>query len=435
MKENILHWIKQFYVTNVNGRMVYNKRLFEDHQIFWTIGLLFVLVLTCYLLWVLSRFIFIKAIGLFINRTESKWDDYLIKNKFFRALAQLVPLMFLEYFLTVVFFAYPFVVEKVALYVKLAIMYVVLTCLNRFLATIRDIFMEQPAYSDKPIQSYFQVAQIVMSLLFFTAIISTLTGVEPVTFLSYLGAASAIVLLIFKDTILGFVGSLQMSMNDLVRIGDWITMDKYGADGNVEEINLATVKVRNFDKTISTIPTYFFISDSFKNWRGMYESDGRRIKRTIRIQLQSVKFVDDQLMMRLKNIVVLKDFINKRQAEIDAYNVRNGFVGENSINARRQTNLGLFRKYVLHYLQHKVEIRKDLPLLVRQNQADMYGMPLEIYCFTNTTIWLEYEAIQSDIFDHIFSMIHFFELNIHENPTGKDIAELMRRLDESHLNN
>lgn len=427
MKESIWEWIRQFYVNSVNGKTVFNKQMFEDHQIFWTLGLFIILLGTSYLLWVLSRFFFIKAIGLFINRTDSIWDDYLIKNKFFRSLAQLVPLMFMEYFLKCVFYFYPFIVERVSDYIKLAILFVVLICVNRFLATIRDILKEQPNYSDKPIQSYFQVAQMIVSLIFVTAMISTLTGVEPSTFFGYLGAASAIVLLIFKDTILGFVGSLQMSMNDLVRIGDWITMDKYGADGNVEEINLVTVKIRNFDKTISTIPTYFFISDSFKNWRGMFESEGRRIKRTVRIQLQSVKFVDEELMEQLKSIVVLKDFIIKRQAEIDAYNLRNGFIGDNSINARKQTNIGLFRKYVLHYLQHKIEIRKDLPLLVRQLEADMNGMPLEIYCFTNTTLWLEYEAIQSDVFDHIYSMVHFFELTIHENPTGKDLKNLFKK--------
>lgn len=422
MKDIIINWIKGFYF---NGNGEFNQSVFEQHQLLWTLGLLIVLFATCYLLWLFSRIIFIQSIGLFINKTESLWDDYLIKNRFFRALAQLVPLMFLEYFLSVALFAYPNLVSKLDVFIKLAILYVVLLCVNRFLATIRDIFMEQPRYIDKPLQSYFQVAQIIVTLVFITAMISTLTGVEPATFFSYLGAASAIVLLIFKDTILGFVGSLQMSMNDMVRIGDWITMDKYGADGMVEEINLVTVKVRNFDKTISTIPTYYFISDSFKNWRGMFESGGRRIKRTIRIQLQSVKFADEKMLDELKKIVVLRDFIIQRQADIDAYNERNGFVGANVINARRQTNLGLFRKYVLHYLENKVEIRKDMPLMVRQLEADANGMPLEIYCFTNTTIWTEYEAIQSDVFDHIFSMIHFFELNIHENPTGKDINKLL----------
>ncbi len=419
MKDFISNWIGGFYGSNtVPG----------NQQLLWTLILVGILLLTCYLLWHISRVVLVHTLGLFINRTESLWDDYLIKNKFFRALAQLIPLIFGEYFLDLALMFYSGVADKLDICLKIAIMYVVLLCVNRFLATIRDILMDQPRYSDKPLQSYFQVVQIILSLICIMAIISTLTGVEPSTFLGYLGAASAIILLIFKDTILGFVGSLQMSMNDLVRIGDWITMDKYGADGIVEEINLVTVKVRNFDKTISTIPTYYFISDSFKNWRGMFEAEGRRIKRTVRVQLQSVKFADDELIERLKNIIVLREFIIQRQAEIDAYNERNGFVGQNVINARRQTNLGLFRKYILYYLEHKVEIRKDLPLMVRQMEADPNGMPLEIYCFTNTTIWTEYEAIQSDIFDHIYSMVQYFELNIHENPTGKDVSDILKFL-------
>lgn len=426
MKEQIIQWIKSFYLQPVNGYNKFNKGAYLDHQLFWCIGMLAALLVACWIVWHISRFILIRVSYMFFDRTKTKWDDFLIQNKFFRALANLIPLMFIEHFLEIVFYNYANTLAFFVKSVEILIILSVILIVNRFLSALKDILMERERYKDKPIQSYIQIIKIVVTIVLVVIVISRLTGVEPGTFLASLGAASAILLLIFKDTILGFVGSLQLGANDMVRIGDWVTMEKFGADGTVEEISLATVKVRNFDRTITTIPTYSMVADAFKNWRGMTESDGRRIKRAIKINIDTVRFVDDELLTKLKAINVLHDFISQRQQEIDRYNVENGFVGENAINGRRQTNLGIFRKYIEHYLQNKVEINKEMALMVRHQEPTESGIPIEIYCFTKTKVWIEYEAIQSDIFDHILSMVHYFDLRIFEQPSGNDFRMLTR---------
>jgi len=427
MKEQIIQWIKSFYLQPVNGYNKFNKGAYLDHQLFWCIGMLAALLVACWIVWHISRFILIRVSYMFFDRTKTKWDDFLIQNKFFRALANLIPLMFIEHFLEIVFYNYANTLAFFVKFVEILIILSVILIVNRFLSALKDILMERERYKDKPIQSYIQIIKIVVTIVLVVIVISRLTGVEPGTFLASLGAASAILLLIFKDTILGFVGSLQLGANDMVRIGDWVTMEKFGADGTVEEISLATVKVRNFDRTITTIPTYSMVADAFKNWRGMTESDGRRIKRAIKINIDTVRFVDDELLTKLKAINVLHDFISQRQQEIDRYNVENGFVGENAINGRRQTNLGIFRKYIEHYLQNKVEINKEMALMVRHQEPTESGIPIEIYCFTKTKVWIEYEAIQSDIFDHILSMVHYFDLRIFEQPSGNDFRSLSKQ--------
>lgn len=429
MKESVIDWIRSFYFHTENGVRTFDQQAYDQHGVFWTAGMFLVLVLASFLIWMISRFIMVQILNVLVDKTRTHWDDYLVKNKFFRALAQLVPLMFMEYFLSIVFYRYPKMHGFTNKLVMVWIIIVSIITINRFLSTIRDILMENEKYRDKPIQSYFQVAKIISTGILLIVMLSLLTGKSPVFFLTSIGALSAIMLLVFRDTILGFVGSLQLSANDMIRIGDWVTMDKYGADGDVEEINLATVKVRNFDKTITTIPTYSFISDSFKNWRGMQESDGRRIKRSIRINIDTVKFADDMLIERLKNILVLREFITNRQEEIRKYNEDNGFVGENAVNGRRQTNLGIFRKYIQYYLKHKVEINQEMTLIVRQLEPTDTGIPLEIYCFTKTKEWEAYEAIVSDIFDHILAMVRQFELQIFEQPSGRDMREAFRKID------
>lgn len=426
MKDEIIQWIRSFYEHTINGITVFDANTYASHSLLWTIGMLLALIIACLVVWHLSRFVLIHVAYMFFDRTKTKWDDFLIKNKFFRALAYLIPLMFVEYFISIVFYSYP---NTHAFFIRIVDILIVLTVIvvvNRFLTTVKDILLENERLRDKPIQSYVQVVKITVSIILIVVMISILTGIRPGAFLASLGAASAIVLLIFKDTILGFVGSLQLGTNDMVRIGDWVTMEKYGADGTVEEINLATVKVRNFDRTITTLPTYSMVSDAFKNWRGMTESDGRRIKRAVKINIETVKFADEELLEKLKGINVLREFITKRQAEIQRYNEENGFVGVNAINGRRQTNLGIFRKYIEHYLHHKVEINRDMSLMVRQLEPTESGIPIEVYCFTKTKVWNEYESIQSDIFDHILSMVHYFDLRIFEQPSGNDFRLLNR---------
>lgn len=422
MKEQIIDWIKGFYVTE----KVFDKAAFEHDIVWWTLGMFAALVVSSALVWLFSRFILIRVTHVVAGKSKTEWDDHLIHNKVFRGLALMVPLMFMEYFLSITFFYYPNTHDFLS---KIVVVLIILACiiiLNRLFNAIRDIMLDVENLKDKPIQSYTQVLKIVFSGVLIIVIFSVLTGKSPIFFLTSLGAISAILLLIFKDTILGFVSSIQLSVNNMIRIGDWITMEKFGADGDVEEINLATVKVRNFDRTITTIPTYSFIADSFKNWRGMQESDGRRIKRAIKIQIDSVKFASPEMLERLETISLLKEFVTKRQKEIEKYNVDNGFVGENAINGRKQTNLGLFRKYIHHYLDHRVEINSEMPLIIRQMEPTEFGVPLEIYCFTVSKEWEKYEGVVADIFDHLFSVIELFELRPFERPSGYDMQKLAR---------
>jgi miniconductance mechanosensitive channel len=415
MKDAIIQWIRSFY-----GTTNFNHSAYEQQAIYWAVGMFVVLIAFSLAIWYVSRGILIKVLYALVDRTKSSLDDHLVKNKVFRSLAHLVPLMFMDYFLSIVFYQFPYMHGGLSRLVSVLILFAVMVSINRGLNAFRDIIKEKEVYSDKPIQSYFQVGKIAVSGIFFIIMLSVVTSKSPIFFLTSLGAVSAILLLVFKDTILGFVGSIQLSVNDMIRIGDWVTMEKFGADGEVEEINLATVKVRNFDKTITTIPTYSFISDSFRNWRGMQESEGRRIKRSVNIQIDSIHFASEDLIQQLGKINILNNFIQEREKEIQAYNEKNGFVGEQAVNGRKQTNIGLFRRYIEYYLQHNLEINQNMHSLVRQLDSSDKGVPIEVYCFTKTKVWDQYELITADIFDHIFAIVPLFELTIFESPTGKD---------------
>ena len=423
MKSQIIDWIKGFYDLSTKS----GEDAYQGDLIWWTLGMFAALIVASFLVWLISRFILIQVMHTVAGKSKTLWDDHLMNNKVFKGLALLVPLMFMEYFLSITFFHYP---EVQTVFVKLSKVLIIIATIiivNRVFNSIRDIMLKVESLKDKPIQSYTQILKIFISGILIIVLFSVITGKSPIFFLTSLGAISAILLLIFRDTILGFVGSIQLSANDMIRIGDWITMEKYGADGDVEEINLATVKVRNFDRTITTIPTYSFISDSFRNWRGMEESNGRRIKRAIKVQVSSVNFASDELIDNLKKIEVLSDFIAQRQTEIKKYNEERGFVGDKAVNARHQTNFGLFRKYVQYYLEKKEEINTDMTLIVRQLEPTEYGIPLEIYCFSKSKEWAVYEGIVADIFDHLFSVLELFELAAFERPTGKDLKESMSK--------
>ncbi|MEM5558621.1 mechanosensitive ion channel domain-containing protein [Aliarcobacter cryaerophilus] len=259
-------------------------------------------------------------------------------------------------------------------------------------------------------QSVIQSIKLIFGIICFIYVISILMDKSPVAILSGLGAMSAVLMLVFKDTILGFTAGLQLSTNKMVEIGDWIEMSKYGADGDVIDIGLNVVKVRNFDKTITTIPTYALVSDSFKNYRGMRESGGRRIKRAIKIDIHSIKFLSEEDIKRLEKANLLAPYLQEKQNEIKNYNESNKFDLSVAMNGRRLTNIGTLRAYLLTYLKNHPNINKDMTIMVRQLAADEYGIPLEIYCFTSTTVWADYENIQSDIFDHIYSVLQEFDI-------------------------
>lgn len=423
MKDSIIQWIKSFYIIHNNGKDIIDQVKFDSHSLFWTAVLFLSFTVLFVAMWYFSRLVLVRIMHFLVDKSKVTWDDHLIHNRVFRSLAHLVPLMFLEHFLSTIFFAYPKMEGIWSKGVSIAIIMAVMISINRTLDAFKDLIQENEKYRDKPIQSYIQVAKIVVSTFFVIIALSLVTGQSPLYFITGMGAAAAILILVFKDTILGFIGSIQIATNDILRIGDWVTMEKYGADGEVEIISLATVKIRNFDKTITTIPTYAFVSDSFKNWRGMQESDGRRIKRSVHIQIHSVKFASPELLEKLKGIHLLSEFVPKRQKEIEDYNVDHGFVGDNAINGRRQTNLGLFRRYAEYYLMNHPLVNQDMQLMVRQLESTENGMPLEIYCFSASQVWEEYEGIQADIFDHLFAVIHHFELAVFERPTGNDFRK------------
>jgi miniconductance mechanosensitive channel len=420
MKESIIKWIRSLYfIQNENGR-IFDEIIYENHSPYWAIGLFICLIITVYLLWLISRFILAKLVIAFVDKTTITWDDYFVKYKVFRSLANLVPLLLMEYFLSIVFYQYPLINSYCLRFAHLLIVFVIMISVNRCLSAFRDIIQENIRYQDKPIQSYFQIAKITSTCIFIIMMLSVLTDQTPMFFVTSLGAMTAIVALVFKDTILGFISSLQLSSNDMVRIGDWITMDKFGADGDVIEINVSSVKIRNFDKTISSIPTYSFISDSFKNWRGMKESDGRRIKRSISLQIDSIAFASPELLERLRKVKIIKEFIIEREQEIEKYNKEFGFKDDDELNGRRQTNIGLFRRYIEFYIRCNPHINKEMTIMIRQLEAKETGVPIEIYCFTKVKEFEPYEAIVADIFDHIFAVTHLFELRIFENPSGHD---------------
>ena len=306
---------------------------------------------------------------------------------------------------------------------QLWIMMYALLSLFSLLDVILNLSQKLPAASQLPIKGIFQGIKLIAAILVGILMISLLIGQSPAILISGLGAMAAVLMLVFKDPILGLVAGIQLSANDMLKLGDWLEMPKYGADGAVIDIGLTTVKVRNWDNTITTIPTWSLVSDSFKNWSGMSASGGRRIKRSISIDATSIHFLDEDERQRLHKAHLLKPYLTTRHQEIDAWNQQLD-APESVLNHRQMTNIGTFRAYLNEYLRHHPRIRKDMTLMVRQLAPDDHGLPIEIYAFTNTVVWLEYESIQADIFDHIFAVVEEFGLRIHQSPTGNDIRAL-----------
>ena len=367
----------------------------------------------------------IKLIYRFFKKTSFTWDDALADHKVFNNVAHIVPAIIIRISAPIIFSQFEALLPIVIKLVDIYLIIVGMLILMSFLKAGEYLLAESKLLIDKPVASYFQLLRIVIYIATSLLVISVMISKSPVYLLSAFGALSAIILLIFKDTILGLVASVQISSNDMVRVGDWVEMPKFNADGDVVAINLNTVKIQNWDKTVTTVPTYFFITDSFKNWRGMQESGGRRIKRSVYINVHSIKFVDPELREKFKKNDIIRDYVSERQAEIEAHNSTNNVDTSELINGRRMTNIGVFRKYLELYLTRHKDIRKDMTLLVRQMTLEDRGIPIELYCFTNTTKWAEYEEIQSFIFDHILAAVNFFELDVFQNPGGSDIVRAL----------
>ena len=380
-----------------------------------------ILCVLAYAIYVVFRLILVTIMAVIAQKTKTKFDDLLVTNKTAKYIAHLIPLLFIYKSVPIILdrFEYweGFFGKLVGIYIIILVLWIIRTIFN----ALRDYLKLKPRYSDKPIDSFIQVIMIMLWVIGITLIISRLFDINQKELLTILGAVSAVIILIFRDTILGFVSSVQVSINDMVRIGDWITMDKFGADGDVIEINLATVKVRNFDNTTTTIPTYSLSSDSFQNWRGMLNSDGRRIKRHILIKTSSIRFLEEAELSDLKRIHLIRDYIDTRKIEIDEYNSNNKIDKSIAINGRNLTNLGLFRKYITEYLFHYPGLNQDMLMLCRQLQSTSHGVPLEVYAFSHDKRFENYEYIMSDIFDHIIASVGYFDLEIFESITENEL--------------
>lgn len=372
------------------------------------------LLAVCWLVHWVVRKIIIGISHQLAGKTKTKFDDLLVVHRVPLRLAFIPPLL-------IAFDAVPFIYdgyvvgERVAMKILMMLsVYLALTIIRRVFNTIEDYLKIKPRFKDKPIDSFTQVFMIFAWIIGLFSMLAIITEINFWHFFTTLGAASAIVLLVFKDTILGFVASIQVAANDMVRIGDWITFKSYGADGDVMEISLATVKVRNFDNTITTIPTYALISDSFQNWRGMMDSGGRRIKRVIWLRQNSIRFLNEEDIHQLKKIQLIKGYLEKRSEEITADNTKKGVDKSLAVNGRNMTNLGVFRKYVLEYLDSHPALNHDMTTMVRHLEPTPQGLPLEIYCFSKDKKWENYEYIMADIFDHVMAAASHFDLELFE---------------------
>ncbi|PJG48892.1 mechanosensitive ion channel domain-containing protein [Sphingobium sp. SJ10-10] len=316
-------------------------------------------------------------------------------------------------------------VEAITLIRSLCTAFIILTmavALSGFLALLNDLYQRRPNAANRPIKGYVQLGKLLVYGGAAILIIAALMDQSPLLLLSGLGAMAAVLMLVFKDTILSLVASVQIGSNDMVRVGDWIEMPQFNADGDVIDIALHTVKIQNFDKTITTVPTHRLISESFRNWRGMAESGGRRIMRSLMIDQRSVRFLDEDAIQKMAQFAVLRPYLEAKRREIESWNVEHGADG--TVNGRRLTNIGTFRAYVFAYLQSRSDIAQDKTLLVRQLAPSENGLPLEIYAFANSTVWSEYEGIQGDIFDHLIAILPDFGLRLFQRPAGADLAAL-----------
>ena len=365
----------------------------------------------------IAKRIGLKVIANYIKNTRYQWDDYLLERKVFHKISHVVPAVII-YFSSYLFPPYQHVIERGTAIYMIVVAFMVI---HSFLNAVNDIYTTYEISKTRPIRGYIQVIQIFIFCIGGILLISNLIGQSPLILLSGIGALSAVTMLVFKDSILGLVAGVQLTFNDMVRVGDWITMSKYEADGEIIDISLNTVKVRNWDNTITTVPTYALISDSFKNWRGMENAGGRRIKRSVSIDTSSIEICSPEMIEKFKKIHYLRGYIIHKENEIEAYNMEHEIDRSSRVNGRALTNIGIFRMYIQRYLEHHPQIHKGMTCMVRQLQPDETGLPLEIYAFVNDVRWVVYEGVQSDIFDHILAVAPEFGLRVFQKPTGYDL--------------
>ena len=388
------------------------------------VGIITLLTVAFFLFFVV-KFILKRYVGKFIRKTKFKYDDYFLGKKLERRIAFLIPVYMIQ---GLIYAVAPDLDMLDAFIHALARIGEITTFTGIVISitdSVTDIYNSFDISKNRPVKGFMQVAKIIAIMICILLVIGVLINKNMGDIMVGLGALSAVMMLVFKDPILGFVGGIQLTSNDMVRIGDWIV--KGNADGNVIDIGLTTVKVKNWDNTISTIPTYSMITDPFINWRGMTESGGRRISRSIIIDLDTIKFCTPEMLERYKKFQLVSDYITKTEEEITKYNQENKIDTSTLVNGRRQTNLGIFRAYLTEYLKQNPNLNHDLTLLVRQKDPTEFGVPMQIYCFSAKTDWISYEAIQNDIFDHIYAVINQFDLKVYQRPSSYSINVLNER--------
>jgi miniconductance mechanosensitive channel len=382
-----------------------------------------VMGLLSYLAFILARRFLLFPIIRMVRRTKSKLDDFFVQRKVFHRLTHLAPIIVIYVLSNIFWRAYP---DRLNIFHNLVLLYligVIIVAFRALLEAVEDIYNTFPFASERPIKGYLQVIHLLAIIVGILVSVSIVFNVKVTSIIAGMGALAAVLMLVFRDSILGLVAGVQLSANRMVRVGDWISMPSHNVDGTVQEITLNTVKVQNWDKTVSTIPTYAMVSDSFINWRGMEESGGRRIARSVFIDTHSVKFCTREMLDRFKKIHHLKDYIEQRQEEIEEYNRINQIDESVPVNGRRMTNLGVFRKYLENYLARHPKINHRLTLIVRHLEPTEKGIPVQIYAFSNEQEWASYESVQADIFDHVLAIIPLFELKIFQNPSGDDLKQ------------
>lgn len=370
----------------------------------------------------ICRKILLKAIARLVQNTKATWDDIMFDRNVMVHLSRMVAPVVIYLFIPIAFAQTDSV--TLSFIRRLCYIYIIFSFLlfvNSFLKAAYTVYSEKESMRDRPLKGLLQTLQVSLWSIGLIVVVAELLGKSPLSLLAGLGASAAVLMLVFKDSIMGFVSGVQLSANDMLKVGDWIAMPKYGADGTVIEVTLNTVKVRNWDNTITTIPPYLLVSDSFQNWRGMRESGGRRVKRSINIDMTSVRFCTPQMLEKYRKIDLLKDYIDQTEAEVRAYNEQNGIDNAVLVNGRRQTNLGVFRAYLTAYLKSLPVVNKDLNCMVRHLQPTDHGLPVELYFFSTIKDWIPYEGVQADVFDHVLAIIPEFDLRVFQSPSGADL--------------
>lgn len=421
LEQKLAEWIYQWLLE---------MGITEEKALWVKLGVLMgVLILLVWVIAFVSRRLVQSSIRAYSERVNQPLLNVLVENQTFKYLTRLIPLIFAMISMPIVLHGFDNIVDPAQTIIGLLMILTVNQFIQSVLKFVKVVLLNSDALKDKPIAAYVQVGSIVVNILSLLIAISLLTERSILSLLTAVGAMSAALLLIFKDTLAGLAASVRISSSDMLRNGDWIEFSKYGADGTVMDINLVSVKVRNFDNTYTTVPTSAFTADAFKNWRGMEESDGRRIKRSVTISQHSVQFASSEMIEKFQKHPLLSDYINEKLTEINRHNEKVQKEGKGV--ARSLTNLGLFRVYLRNYLAERADINKDMTLLVRQLSPSENGVPMEIYCFSKIKAWVDFENIQSDIFDHVFASVKDFNLEIFENPSDKSFSRLIKMSEDS----